>query len=79
MKTLQIDGEKCVKCRKCTHVCLNNVIHWDEKENRPCGRYPEDCVYCLICQAYCPTQALEVVPDWHMKHNPPALAEGGAL
>ncbi len=77
MKELQVDGSKCVKCRTCTHVCFTNVIEWDEKLDRPVGRYREDCVLCLICQAYCPKEALTVVPDWSMKHNPPALAEEG--
>ena len=74
IKEIIVDKDKCTQCRLCTHLCLNNVIEWDEEKEGPVARYPEDCVLCLICKMYCPSQAIELVPDYKMKHNPPAIS-----
>ncbi|MBR3004080.1 MAG: 4Fe-4S binding protein [Lachnospiraceae bacterium] len=76
IKELKVDQDKCTHCRMCTHFCLNNVIEWDEEKDAPVARYREDCVLCLICAMYCPGQAIELIPDYAMKHNPPAIAKG---
>ena len=75
LKNLVVNAGKCVKCKMCTHVCLTNVIDWDDELDLPKAGHPEDCKLCLICEAYCPTLALSVVPDYTLKHYPPALAE----
>lgn len=72
---LSVDTEKCVKCQMCTHVCLTNVIGWDEELGKPVAAYPEDCKLCLICEAYCPSEAITIIPDYTLRHYPPALAE----
>ena len=78
IKEIKVDSDKCTGCRMCTHVCLNNVIEWDDMKNGPVARYPEDCVLCLICAMYCPAQAMELVPDYMKAENDAITMEVGA-
>lgn len=75
---LKVDQSKCTKCRICLDVCFENVIEWDEEDQKPFGRYPLDCQVCCICETACPSKAITLIPDWRKKYYPkPISAQGG--
>ena len=36
------------------------IIAWDEEDNRPYIKYPDECQLCFICQVECPAKAIKV-------------------
>ena len=63
VKKIDINLEECKSCKSCMNACFADVIRWDDDNKKPVVAYPEDCVWCLACEAACPTQCIEVVPD----------------
>ena len=63
VKKIDIDLQKCKGCKTCVNACFADVLHWNEAEKKPIVAYPEDCVWCLACEAACPAQCIEVVPN----------------
>ena len=37
------------------------MLRWNEADKKPVVAYPEDCVWCLACEAACPAQCIEVI------------------
>jgi adenylylsulfate reductase subunit B len=63
VKEIKIDRDNCQGCKSCMKACFADVIRWDDSEDKPVATYPEDCVWCLACEAACPTQCIEVIPN----------------
>ena len=63
IKKIDINLDECKKCRTCVNACFVDVLRWNEAEQIPVVAYPEDCVWCLACEAACPAQCIEVVPN----------------
>ena len=61
---IEIDEDMCTSCKMCVNVCYVDVIRWDAEEERPVVAYPEDCAWCLFCEAHCPVDCIEVIPVW---------------
>ncbi len=60
-----IDLDKCNGCGTCDMHCPLDVIHFDEKNNVPVIKYPEECWHCGSCRLDCPTGAISIIfgPD----------------
>jgi NAD-dependent dihydropyrimidine dehydrogenase PreA subunit len=63
VKEIQINLDSCKGCKMCMNVCFADVIRWNETDEKPIAAYPEDCVWCLACEAACPVQCIEVIPN----------------
>jgi NAD-dependent dihydropyrimidine dehydrogenase PreA subunit len=63
VKKIDIDLDKCKGCKTCMNACFADVIRWDDAKKKPVIAYPEDCVWCLACEAGCPAQCIEVIPN----------------
>ena len=72
---LKIDVGKCTKCKRCLDVCFENVIEWDEENQKPYGKYALDCQICCLCETVCPSKALIVIPDWSKKYYPKPISK----
>ena len=59
---IEIDMEVCNGCKTCVNACFVDVLRWNEEKKKPVVAYPEDCVWCLGCEAACPVQCIEVIP-----------------
>jgi NAD-dependent dihydropyrimidine dehydrogenase PreA subunit len=57
VKEIRIDLAKCKGCKSCMNACFV-----DEEHKNPVVAYPEDCVWCLACEAACAEQCIEVIP-----------------
>ena len=66
---IEIDLDMCNGCKTCVDACWVDVLRWDAKEERPIVAYPEDCVWCLTCEAVCPVHCIDVMPVQH-RHIP---------
>ena len=60
---INIDLDKCKGCKMCMNACFADVIRWNDAAKKPVAAYPEDCVWCLACEAACPVQCIEVIPN----------------
>jgi len=74
MHSLEVDGNLCGRCKECVDTCFVNALAWDDASDVPILAYPEDCQICCYCEKQCPTQALEIVPDWSSKYLPRTLS-----
>jgi len=63
-REITIDEEKCVGCKKCITLCFADVIRFNEVKSKPEAKYLEECEACLICELFCPTQAIRVTPTF---------------
>jgi len=63
-RDITIDEEKCVGCKKCVMMCFTDVIRLDDRTKKAKAFYLEDCEACMICELYCPTQAIHVTPTF---------------
>lgn len=63
VKTIEINLDECKSCKMCVNACFADVLRWNEADKKPVVAYPEDCVWCLACEAACPAHCIEVVPD----------------
>ncbi len=63
MHTIKIDKDKCTGCKMCYEACFVNVFIWDDTEEKPVAKYPEECATCNWCELSCPVDAIEVIPD----------------
>lgn len=59
----------CTACRACEQVCAPGAIRFDKT---PDGLrfmlWHNTCVFCGMCEFYCPTDAIRQTADWHMAH-----------
>ena len=62
VERIEIDRDACTGCKMCVGSCFVDVLRWDNKDEKPIAAYPEDCVWCLACEAACPVQCIEVIP-----------------
>jgi NAD-dependent dihydropyrimidine dehydrogenase PreA subunit len=46
----------------CIKHCPRDVIRLDENSKKAIIKYPEDCINCQFCQAYCPQKAIKIKP-----------------
>ena len=58
--TATFNYDKCIKYKKCYNLCPLDIISWNEKENKPYVKYPNECQVCFICQVECPAKAINV-------------------
>ena len=68
---VQIDADLCIRCNLCDWICPGDVIYKEEdnKEKMPVIEYPRECWYCGMCEAICPTHAIEIIFPETMLHN----------
>ena len=60
--TIVFDAKKCVGCRNCTRVCIQDVWYWNKEERHSEPRHAEDCFYCYQCEMACPGKCIEIIP-----------------
>jgi NAD-dependent dihydropyrimidine dehydrogenase PreA subunit len=58
--TTEIDLQKCNGCRLCYQLCPLDIITWNDENNKPHVKYPDECQLCFICQVECPVKAVKV-------------------
>lgn len=58
--TLQLNGEACTGCGRCTQVCPHGVFAMEEGKARI--RDLDACMECGACQRNCPARAVTVTP-----------------
>jgi NAD-dependent dihydropyrimidine dehydrogenase PreA subunit len=63
VKEIRINLDDCKGCKTCVNACFADVLCWDDVNEKPIAAYPEDCVWCLACEAGCSAQCIEVVPN----------------
>ena len=64
MNRIIICKDLCIGCKICFKSCFIDVIKWDEENNVPVAKYPEECVQCGFCEMNCPKRALKMEPDY---------------
>jgi len=63
IEKININYDTCKSCKTCVNACFVDVLRWDSENKKPVVAYPEDCVWCLACEANCPVNAIEVIPN----------------
>ncbi len=68
------DLEKCIGCRMCGMICMNDAITYEEipelkdrkgKNIRPVVDYGR-CCFCGLCTDICPTKSLKLTPNFKL-------------
>jgi len=54
------DGCKALDKTACQHICPNDLMCLDPKQNKAYNRDPDMCWECYSCVKICPVQAIEV-------------------
>lgn len=54
----RIDG--CIGCGTCVRACPTDVLRLNKKTGRAEIRYPQECQVCMLCQQYCPVDAITI-------------------
>ncbi|MGJ3240106.1 MAG: ATP-binding protein [Anaerolineae bacterium] len=54
----KIDQSLCIGCRECVMACPTDALA--QKDGKATLTYPEQCIYCLICEDICPIDAIEL-------------------
>jgi glutamate synthase domain-containing protein 2 len=65
---VEVDKERCIKCKACVEQCTYGVFHYDEEKDVMLIK-SEECVNCLRCVIFCPKKAITV------KENPNAYTK----
>lgn len=59
----------CVACRSCEQVCVGGAIRFDRlPDGIHFTLWHNSCVFCGLCEFYCPTDAIHLTTDWHLSH-----------
>mgnify|MGYP005850175885 CR=1 FL=1 len=61
------DDERCVRCLSCVEQCSYDSTFYDEEKDRIYNVH-EACVGCKRCEAFCPTDAIKIVPNPSRPH-----------
>ncbi|HKP40230.1 ferredoxin family protein [Mycobacterium sp.] len=56
-----VDRDRCIRCDRCVDVCPTRVFDLGADGIPVIARH-DSCQTCFQCEAYCPTDALFVVP-----------------
>ena len=59
---IDVDDRKCDGCRTCARMCFQDVFRFDEERNITVARYLDECEACMVCEASCPNEAINVTP-----------------
>jgi NAD-dependent dihydropyrimidine dehydrogenase PreA subunit len=57
-----IDLTLCTGCGICAEACPMDVIRFDPDSQEPRIAYPESCIFCFLCETWCPSSCIEVKP-----------------
>lgn len=55
------EKQRCIKCKKCEHICPTHAITINDSQKRPVD--PKQCILCFQCVKQCPTQALYITKN----------------
>jgi len=53
-----IDLKTCNGCKICVGLCPEDVIRM--KGKKAAITYPEDCIACVMCEMFCPVNAITI-------------------
>jgi len=57
--TVDIDRDRCIRCKACIEQCTYGVHHYNAEKEAIISRN-EECVNCQRCVVFCPTKAITV-------------------
>lgn len=67
---IEIDQNTCTGCKSCFKACFIDVIRWDNDNKKPVAAYQEDCVWCFTCEINCPSNSINVIPEFPVTTSP---------
>ena len=59
---IEIDERKCDGCKTCIRMCFQDVFRFDDDRNVSAVKYLNECDACMVCEASCPKEAINVTP-----------------